>query len=97
MAAIASGELDDELQRIRSVVSERAELLHKERTMALMAELTVGDRVRIGQMVTPKYLCGALATVTGWSGRMVVVKLDRPVGRFEDGTVRCPPDALEQA
>lgn len=97
ISAIASGEFDGELARIRAVVIERAELLRKERTMAFVAELGIGDRVRIDQMVTPKYLRGALGTVTGWAGQKVVVRLDRPIGRFETGEVRCPPDALEPA
>ena len=43
----------------------------------------------------PIYLHGRAATVSGWAGQNVVVQLDRPVGRFVTGELRCPPLVLE--
>jgi hypothetical protein len=32
----------------------------------------------------------------GWSGQRVVVLLDKPIGRFTGGEVRCPPLGLDR-
>lgn len=94
VTAIAAGDLDHELDRIGGVVSERRALLRAADTMAVMANLRVGDRVSINGSVRPKYMHGACGTVTGWAGPRVVVRLDHPTGRF-GGELRCPPSVLE--
>ena len=93
--AIARGELDDELGVLGAVINERMQLLATARSMRTLASLRVGDRVRINHSAKPNYLHGERGTVTGWAGQNVIVQLDRPVGRFTSGELRCPPLILE--
>jgi hypothetical protein len=93
--AIARGELDEELGVLGAVINERVRLLATARSMTTLASLRVGDRVRINHSAKPNYLNGQAGTVTGWAGQKVVVQLDRPVGRFTTGELRCPPLVLE--
>jgi len=93
--AIARGELDGELAVLGAVINERLRLLATARSMTTLASLRVGDRVRINHNAKPHYLHGQAGTVTGWAGQNVVVQLDRPVGRFTTGELRCPPLVLE--
>ena len=91
---IATGALDEHLGVIsRAVVERRRHLLRRESIRA-MGSVDVGDRVRLGADIRPMYLRGRTGTVTGWTGRNVVVLLDVPVGRY-GGELRCPPLALE--
>lgn len=46
--------------------------------------------------IRPPYLQHEAAVVTGLDERQVTVRLWRPVGRFGDGEVRCPPLALQK-
>ena len=93
--AIAHGELDDELGVLGAVINGRVQLLATAQLMRTLAGLRVGDRVRINHSAKPNYLHGELGTVTGWAGQNVIVQLDRPVGRFTSGELRCPPLILE--
>jgi hypothetical protein len=45
--------------------------------------------------VKPQYLRGELATVHAFDGDVVIVLLDRIVGRFTSRHVRCAPEVLE--
>ena len=92
--AIARGELDQELAVLGAVINQRLRLLATARSMTALASLRVGDRVRINHSAKPNYLNGQAGTVTGWAGQKVV-QLDRPVGRFTTGELRCPPLVLE--
>jgi hypothetical protein len=93
--AIARGELDDELAVLGAVINQRVRLLATARSMRTLASLRVGDRVRINHSAKPNYLHGRAGTVSGWAGQNVVVQLDRPVGRFVTGELRCPALVLE--
>jgi len=93
--AIARGELDEELGVLGAVINQRVRLLATARSMRTLASLRVGDRVRINHSAKPNYLHGQPGTVTGWAGQNLVVQLDRPVGRFTTGELRCPPLVLE--
>jgi hypothetical protein len=88
--AIARGELDEELGVLGAVINERVRLLATARSMTTLASLRVGDRMRINHSAKPNYLHGRAGTVSGWAGQNVVVQLDRPVGRFTTGELRCP-------
>ena len=55
----------------------------------------VGDRVRITGDISPRYLAGLDGTVIELDDH-ASVRLERPVGRFRSGLVRCPPLALEK-
>jgi hypothetical protein len=94
--AIAAGELDDHLDPIAAAVAARRHLLDTIDSSHVLAALCLGDRVRIGQRVSPRYLAGLDGTVVEIDERAATVRLDFPVGRFESGRVRCPPQALEK-
>ena len=91
---IATGALDEHLGVISRAVDERRRHLMRRESIRAMGSVDVGDRVRLGPDIRPMYLRGRTGTVTGWTGRNVVVLLDVPVGRY-GGEVRCPPLALE--
>ena len=94
--AIAQGELDDHLSSIAAAVGARRYLLDTIDSSHMLATLCLGDRVRIGPRVSPRYLAGLEGTVVYLDDRAATVQLDVPVGRFECGRVRCPPLALEK-
>jgi hypothetical protein len=94
--AIAEGELDDHLGAIAAAVDARRRLLHTIDASHRLAMLCVGDRVRIGQRVSPRYLAGVDGTIVELDDRAATVRLDFSVGRFEGGRVRCPPQVLEK-
>jgi hypothetical protein len=93
--AIAEGEIDDHLASIAAAVDARRYLIDTIDSSHMLATLCVGDRVRIGPRVSPRYLVGLDGTVVELDDRAATVQLDVPTGRFESGRVRCPPLALE--
>jgi hypothetical protein len=94
--AIAVGDLDPHLVAIADAVQARRELLRTVAAATALAQLCVGDDVMINQKVRPRYLAHEAGTVVEVDDRSVVVRLWRPVGRFHDGIVRCPPLALHK-
>ncbi len=93
---IAAGELDQHLVAIADAVQARRELLHTVRSANAIAALRVGDTVMFTAKVRPRYLEHELAVIEAIDDRSVTVRLWRPVGRFRDGTLRCPPLALRK-
>jgi len=61
-----------------------------------LGQLSVGDRVQIGHDVRPAYLHGLPATVIRRGTGTITIRLDRPVGKFADGCIRCSPLAVEK-
>jgi hypothetical protein len=96
LAAIADGQLDDHLTALADAVHGRRQLLHTVRSAAALASLCPGDRVRMTEAVSPRYLAGMHGTVIDLDDQAATVRLARPVGRFHSGQVRCPPLALEK-
>jgi hypothetical protein len=94
--AIAAGELDSHLTAIADAVDARRHLLHTVRSATALAELCIGDVVRINHSVSPQYLHGAYARIVAIDDRTATVQLERPVGRFRSGQVRCPALALDR-
>ena len=94
--AIAAGELDSHLTAIADAVQARQHLLHTVRAATALAELCVGDVVRINHTVSPQYLRGAYATIVAIDARTATVQLQRPIGRFRSGQIRCPALALDR-
>ncbi len=94
--AIAAGELDQHLVAIADAVHARRELLHTVRSAQAIAELCVGDTVMFTNRIRPRYLEHELAEVTAVDDRTVTVRLWRPVGRFGEDELRCPPLALRK-
>jgi hypothetical protein len=94
--AIAAGELDEHLVAVADAVQARRELLHTVNSATAIARLCVGDTVVFNRRIRPRYLEHELAVVTELDARWVTVRLARPVGRFRDGELRCPPLALRR-
>ena len=94
--AIADGELDHSLHALADAISARRHLLHTVKAATALAQLCVGDQVRINHTVSPKYLHGACGRVIDVDEHTATVCLQRPVGRFTSGHVRCPPLALDR-
>lgn len=94
--AITAGELDAHLVAIADAVYARRQLLHTVRSAQAIAELCVGDTVMFTNRIRPRYLEHELAEVTEVDDRTVTVRLWRPVGRFGEDELRCPPLALRK-
>ena len=94
--AIANGELDPQLLMLRDAISQRLDTLTTRTTATALLELSPGDRVEINHTARPKYLHGERGTVAGLAGQHVVVSLERPVGRFQSGQLRCHPLSLDR-
>jgi len=94
--AIADGSLDQHLTAIADAIHARRELLHTVRSATALAELCVGDTVRINSRVRPRYLEGEYGLIVELHDHWVDLRLTRPIGRFRSGHVRCPPLALEK-
>lgn len=93
---IANGELDEHLTALADAIHARHHLLHTVRSATALAELCVGDDVRINQTISPRYLHGLHGTVVELDDERATVCLHRPVGRFHTGEIRCPPLTLEK-
>jgi hypothetical protein len=96
LVAIADGRLDDHLTALAEAVHARQHLLHTVRSANALATLCPGDRVRITEAVSPRYLAGMQGTVIDVDDQTATIRLPRPVGRFHSGQVRCSPLALEK-
>ena len=94
--AIAAGELDEHLIALADAVQARLRLLHTVNSAAALAQFCVGDTVMFNRRIRPRYLEHELAVVTEVDDRSVSVRLWRPVGRFGEGELRCPPLALDK-
>lgn len=93
---IAAGELDPHLTAIAEAIRARTELLETVASAEALAELRVGDRVRINQRATPRYLHGVEGTVLALDNDSATVCVHRPIGRFKSGEIRCPPLVLDR-
>ena len=96
LEAIADGELDEHLVAIADAVQARRDLLHTVESATALADLCVGETVMFNRRVRPRYLERQLAVITELDDHAVTVRLWRPVGRFRDGELRCPPLALQK-
>jgi hypothetical protein len=96
LESIASGELDLHLPAIARAIDARLHLLHTMESLDALADLVVGDHVRINHHARPRYLQGLHATVVDVDEQTATISLARPIGRFTSGTVRCPPLVLDR-
>jgi hypothetical protein len=92
---IISGVHDSELDSIREAVHERRKLTQNETAAKNLIEIIVGDKIVLKD-ISPKYMIGAIATVTGKRRTKLEVKLDSPVGRFGESTVVVPASCVEK-
>jgi len=95
LGALGDGSLDDELSEIIDTINVRTATIAYERTQAALARLALHDRVRIGSRVKPQYLRGETGTVHGFDEGVVIVLLDRVVGKFTSRHARCAPEMVE--
>lgn len=93
---IAAGELDHSLDALADAIGARVHLLHTVKHANALAQLCVGDEVRINNTVKPRYLHGVRGRITDIQGHDVTVCMHHPVGRFTSGEVRCSALALER-
>ncbi|MEA2297494.1 MAG: hypothetical protein QOF77_430 [Solirubrobacteraceae bacterium] len=94
--SIAAGEIDAHLPALAQAIHARLNLLHTINSIDALAQLVVGDRVRINHHVRPRYLEGLHGAIIALDTSTATVRLQRPVGRFTTGEIRCPPLALER-
>jgi hypothetical protein len=94
--AVADGELDHSLPALADAINARLHLLRTVKAASALAQLCVGDDVRINHTVKPKYLHGAQGRIIDLDEHTATVCLHRPVGRFTSGHIRCPPLALDR-
>jgi hypothetical protein len=93
---ITAGDFDDHPSDLGRAIARRAYLKSALEGTAVRSQLSTGDRVVVRPTARPRYLHGERGTVQCWLGARVLVRLDRPVGRFIDRMLRCPPDALQK-
>ncbi len=93
---IASGELDPHLAAIAQAIRARFDLVHTISTAKALAQLNVGDRVRINHQASPRYLHGIHGNVVELDDHSATVCVHRPVGRFKSGEIRCAPVVLDR-
>jgi hypothetical protein len=93
---VADGELDHSLHALADAVHARLHLLHTVQAANALAQLRIGDEVRINTTVKPRYLHGVCGRVIDIQGHDVTVCMHRPVGRFTSGHIRCSALALER-
>jgi chorismate mutase len=93
---IAQGALDPHLTAIAQAIRARYELLQMVSSAKALAQLTVGDAVRINHHARPRYLQALHGRVIELDDQSATICLHRPVGRFRSGQVRCPPLALDK-
>jgi hypothetical protein len=93
---IAQGALDPHLTAIAQAIRARYELLQTVSSAKALAQLTVGDAVRINHHARPRYLQGLHGRVIELDHESATICLHQPVGRFTSGHVRCPPLALDK-
>jgi hypothetical protein len=84
--AIETGAVDPYLRELGATIRRRQRQLVRKTEVDAAARFEVGDRVRLGPAVRPKYLRGATATIAGWAHKNVLIRLDAPIGRYPEGT-----------
>jgi hypothetical protein len=93
---IAAGALDPHLTAISQAIRARYELLHTIDTAKALAQLNIGDDVRINRHAKPRYLQGVHGTIVDLDDHTATVCMHRPIGRFTSGEIRCPPLILDK-
>lgn len=90
--AVDRGVVDPHLRQLGGAIRRRERQLVRKAEVDAAARFKVGDRVRLGPSVRPKYLRGAPATVAGWAHKNVLVRLDQAVGRYPaQAEISVPP------
>jgi len=93
--AILAGKLDAGLPLIVTAINSRMATREERRKHEALQRLVHHARVRIGNTAKPQYLRGLTGEIHEIRDDLVVVCLDKPVGRFTDHHISCPPQLLE--
>jgi hypothetical protein len=93
---IAAGELDPHLTAIAQAIRARFDLLQTVSSAKALAQLNVGDRVRINHHASPRYLHHIHGTIVHLGEQSATVCVHRAVGRFKSGEIRCPSLVLDR-
>jgi hypothetical protein len=89
--AIITGEFDNELDLIAQSIKTRRDML----SAKLKSSLSIGDKVKFNDQTNPAYMRGMVATVVNIKRERVVVRMDKPTGRFT-GSITTPVSLLEK-
>ena len=84
------------LHALADAVHARLHLLHTVQHANALAQLCVGDEVRINHTIKPRYLHDVCGRIIDIQGHDITVCLHRPIGRFTSGQIRCSALALER-
>ena len=93
---IAAGDLDAHLTPIAEAIRARFDLLQAVNSAKALAQLEIGDRVRINHHATPRYLHGVHGTIVHLDDQSAIVCVHQPIGRFTSSEIRCPPLVLDR-
>lgn len=94
--AIAAGLLDDDMWVVIEAVNRRMAAIDQQRRQNALTTFALHDPVRFADNAKPQYLRGATGEIHEFYEDKIVVCLDRPLGKFKSGHVRCPPEVLER-
>jgi hypothetical protein len=87
IAEIESGLWDESLSGLNKAIADRLTVSRRSRTAA---DFNIGDKIRLNELCGTQYIRGETGYVVSKRRTKVVIKLDRPVGRFvrvaADGT-----------
>ena len=93
---IAAGDLDPHLTQIAEAIRARFDLLQTVNSAKALAQLNIGDNVRINHHATPRYLHGIQGTIVHLDNQTATVCVHQAIGRFKSGEIRCPPLVLDR-
>lgn len=88
---IRNGRFDEKLGVIARAVRERQRVMGLER----FASMQIGQKVRFVSEARPTYLAGLPATVVGKKSTKLMVRLERPVGKYRGGDIKVPGNLVE--
>ncbi len=90
LAALGVGALDGHLEVLGTIANDRIVARNAVDELRAASRLHVGDRVRLGRNLKPRYVHSRPATsiATHGDGDKWVVRLDEPVGWFTDAGIR---------
>jgi hypothetical protein len=77
--AIMSGSVDADLAKIKLDIDARLASVRQSKTTK---DFGIGDKVRFNETTGTAYVRGLTAVVVGIRQKKIVVRLDKPVGRF---------------
>jgi hypothetical protein len=89
--AIICGELDADLENIKTAIATRKGMLD----LVMKNSLSVGDKVKFNNAVKPTYLRGMIATVVKLNRERIVIELPAAAGRFK-GRITTPVSLVEK-